>query len=224
VFPAFRHVAVQNVQSVQNDAFATLTGLVAHADGGAGDNLAIMPLLARQTKNVLVFVNTNTEWAEANDDLRSLFVPIGPPTSGGDKRHNVVFKPELYGTVRDGLIAAREAKGPQVFCGKNWSVQPSSHYNIRGYSGLNVCFFYNAAVPQWESQLPGDVRPLLKDTNFPWFATFEQNKPHLIQLNASQVNLLANLTAWTMTNEATVRMIHDAIRELPCPASVRCGS
>ena len=38
--------------------------------------------------------------------------------------------------------------------------------------------------------------------NFPWFATFEQNKPNLIKLKAEQVTLLSQYTSWTVTNAA----------------------
>src|SRR5258708_21604024 len=44
--PAFRHVSVQAGGAV------TLSAPLPHADGGAEDNLGIMPLLARQVKNI----------------------------------------------------------------------------------------------------------------------------------------------------------------------------
>jgi hypothetical protein len=37
--------------------------------------------------------------------------------------------------------------------------------------------------------------------DFPWLKTFGQNKTHVIQLTAPQVNLLSNLTAWIVSDE-----------------------
>ncbi len=222
VFPAFRHVSVRSATS----ASAT-TDVVPHADGGASDNLGVMPLLARQTTNVLVFINTNNRYASTNDDLRSLFIPIGPPTADGDKRHNVVFGPpdgnqDLYDRVIKGLNDAQQQQRPLVFCDTNWEVHANQHYNIRGYKNLNICFVYNAAVPLWTNALPPPLKEAVaRSGDFPWFATFGQNKPHLIQLKPDQVNLLANLMACVMTDTTTVDTIRRAIPKLPPPPATK---
>ena len=227
-FPAFRHFAVQPM-----NGNIALTEEMPHADGGLEDNLGIMPLLARQVRNILVFVNTNTRYIEDNDDVQSLFFAVGPPGGSGDKTENKVFSDNLYGVLLRDLADARDRKEPQVYCGQNWSVLPNSHYNIRGYDGLNICWFYNAAVPKWENQLPDEVKRIVKGgdkskegrnfDDFPWFSTFEQNAPHVIQLSVAQVNLLANLTAWTVTNAETVRMIRSRVSvPLACPPSIQC--
>lgn len=231
LFPAFRHFGVQGGSDV------TLTGRLPHADGGAGNNLGVMPLLARQVANIMVFINTNTRYAENNDDLRSLFVPVNPPGLSGDKRHNVVFTQSLHATVVDALVDLRGRGEPQVFCDTGWDVLPNSHYNIREYHKLNVCFFYNASSDRWEEQFKtpsarkvlalvsqrtpkGDAKNL---DDFPWFRTFGQNKPNLIKLTAAQVNLLSNLTAWTVANPATAAMIQRTMKtELTCPTGVTC--
>ena len=70
-----------------------LTQELAHGDGGFGDNLGVLPLLARQVHNILVFVNTSTHDFEANDDVKALFFPVGPPDGSGDKTHNEAFEP-----------------------------------------------------------------------------------------------------------------------------------
>jgi hypothetical protein len=209
VFPAFRHLSVSS---------NTLTGNeVPHADGGAQDNLGVVPLLARQVKNVLVFINTNTRNWRYNDDLRSLFVPIGPPDSGGDKRYNALLQEndptrDAYDDVLAGFDKAGTDKEPIVYCGRNWTVRASQHYNIRGYTGLNICFFYNAEPAKWADTLPDLVKAdLAKEKNFPWFATFGQNLPHVIQLKTPQVNLLANMWAWIVTNDGVVKRIRDAV-------------
>ena len=215
-FPAFQHL------SVQDGGRVSLTTSLAHADGGAIDNLGIMPLLARQVHNILVFVNTSTRYAEDNDDLQSLFLPAGPPGAGGDKRFNVVFPASAYQALLDDLARFRDSGEPQVAC-RTMAVLKNPIYNIRGYQGANVCFVYNGPATRWEQALKDPVRTLLHNKshatgdlrNFPWFDTFEQNKPQLIQLKPAQVNLLSNLTAWIMTDPATARTITRVISVLP---------
>jgi hypothetical protein len=209
VFPAFRHLSV---------ATNTLTdGEIAHADGGAQDNLGVMPLLVRQVKNVFVFINTATKYWRYNDDLRSLFVSIGPPDSDGDKRYNGVLqasdpKVDALELVLSAFDKAQSNGSPYVYCGKNWTVTPSQHFNIRGYTGLNICFFYNAQPAKWAESLPKSVQPEVPKTkNFPWFRTFGQDVPHVIKLKPSEVNLLANMWAWIMTEKSVVDQIHGVV-------------
>jgi hypothetical protein len=235
VFPAFKHFAVRGPGPV------TLTEQLPHADGGASDNLAVMPLLARRVTNIVVFINTDTRYVENNDDLRSLFLPVNPPNLSGDKRHNVVFDEDKHAEVVEAIAKARAHGDAQVYCEKSWNVKRNDHYNIQAYSGLNICYVYNASSLRWEeafkSETARTVLALIKgkptskgDTrnldDFPWFRTFGQNKPHLIQLTATQVNLLSNLTAWTMANPTTAVLIRNTMDPkilLPCPPDVACG-
>ena len=46
--------------SVRSGLPVLLTPELAHGDGGFGDNLGVLPLLARHVHNILVFVNTST--------------------------------------------------------------------------------------------------------------------------------------------------------------------
>jgi hypothetical protein len=212
VFPAFRHVSIQGGKTV------TLSDSLPHADGGGEDNLGIMPLLARQLKYIIVFLNTDTPFAENNDDLQSLFVAAHPPGLSGDKRHNVVFEQRLHKEVTDALTKARDDKKPQVFCGSGWNVLPNERFGVWPYAGLNICFVYNAKIPQWEDEFKNnkDVLKIAQDIkNFPWFSTFEQDKPNLIKLSTAEVNLLSNLTAWTLRNEETASQIQKYIAPFP---------
>ena len=217
VFPAFKHLSVAAKDETAME--------VAHADGGAQDNLGVMPLLARQVKNVLVFINTNNQYWRFNDDLRSLFV-WGTADFTGDKRENVVLQATDPGTdalelVLHAFDQASKAEKPLVYCAKNWTVLPNQHYNIRGYKGLNICFFYNDAPAGWRKSLSARAQEQLrKQKNFPWLATFGQNKFHVVELTAVQVNLLTNMWAWIMTDPGVMTQISDsldtkALRPLP---------
>lgn len=229
VFPAFRHVTLNS-----GPGRNIVTEEIGHGDGGFGDNLGIMPLLARGVRNILVFSNTVTKLAENNDDLKSLFFPIGPPDSGGDKTVNRVFwcsdqKEEgctpgdadtYYRKLIDGLVARREAGKAQVYCAGPWKVRANEQYKVAPIeSGVNICWFYTSTSSGWEATLPPQFREMVhgrdktKDgknfDDFPWLKTFGQNKTHVIQLTAPQVNLLSNLTAWIVSDEE--RTIRDAL-------------
>ncbi len=221
VFPAFHHLTLNS-----GPGRNVVTEEIGHGDGGFGDNLGILPLLARGVKNILVFSNTVTKLAENNDDIKSLFFPIGPPDSSGNKTLNRVFwcsdrkedgctpggSDTYYKTLIDGLVARRDAGKAQVFCAGPWKIRANDHYGVAAIeSGVNVCWFYTSSSSAWESTLPPQflnmVRGLDKTKegqhfeNFPWLATFGQNKTHVIQLTTPQVNLLSNLTAWIVSDE-----------------------
>jgi hypothetical protein len=229
VFPALRHVTLNS-----GPGRNIVTEEIGHGDGGFGDNLGIMALLARGVKNILVFANSATKLVENNDDFKSLFFPVGPPDSSGNKTLNRVFwcsdrkedgcttaeSATYYRTLIDGLVARREAGKAQVYCAGPWKVRANDHYRVAAIEpGVNVCWFYTSSSSGWESTLPPQflsmVRGLDKTDagkhfdNFPWLSTFGQNKTHVIQLTTPQVNLLSHLTAWIVSDEE--RAIRDTL-------------
>jgi hypothetical protein len=233
-FPHFRHYSIHDPNRVM------LTDSIAHGDGGGIENLGVMPLLARHVHNVIAFNNTSEPCVEKNSDMQALFLPGILPDTTSDMRGNQVFDPAKWEEVKNAIVAMREAGQPQVYCGVDWTVRPNKRYNIRGYDHVNICFVYNAPSAEWETLLGKStgLLDLLRDPkaknappdacraagtsqaskllqNFPYFATFEQNKPHLIQLTVPQVNLFTNLTAWTISNESTVKTIKKAMKDLP---------
>jgi hypothetical protein len=210
VFPAFRHLSVHAPTAGRN----VLTEEVGHGDGGFGDNLGLLPLLARGVRNIIVFNNSNTMDVENNNDFKSLFFPIGPPSGNGDKRFHVVFEAKRYAELLDGL-EARKREGKSLFyCNAEpWPVLANEHFGIAADpSGVHVCWFYNSKAPAWEATLPEQLQRMVNGTyqmkqagrfeRFPWFSTFYQNATNVIRLTAAQVNLLSNLTAWIVTEES----------------------
>jgi hypothetical protein len=233
-FPHFRHYGIHDPNRVM------LTDSIAHGDGGGIENLGVMPLLARHVHNVIAFNNTSEPCVEKNSDMQALFLPAIAADVTSDMRGNQVFATEKWEEVKNAIVALREAGQPQVYCGVDWTVLPNRRYNIRGYDHVNICFVYNASSAVWETLLgkSAGLLDLLRDPkatnappdacraagtsqaskllqNFPYFATFEQNKPHLIQLTVPQVNLYTNLTAWTIANDTTVATIKKAMKDLP---------
>jgi hypothetical protein len=228
-FPAFSNLAVHG--GTPNPATAEL----AHGDGGFTDNLGIMPLLVRQVHNVIVFVNSSSEYTQ-NEQLQSYFMPLRLRDGNGDKSMNPVFDPAKYREVLDGFDRSTAADGGALYCGRNWDVTANEVYNLRRYTGLNICFVYNHAGAAWKASLPEPIKswvtppdpkkpgPQAKDlARFPYYRTFGENRTRVIQLKPLQVNLLADLAAWSISNTAAVDSILAAFDNgvLPRPATVR---
>ena len=220
VFPSFPHVAVR-------EGRLNPTGELPHGDGGFTDNLGLMPLLVRQVRNIIVFVNAKSEFDE-NRDVEAFFRPVLERGPTGDKSMNSVFEEARYHDLLANF-RKRLAQGQAlVYCGRGWSVKGNELYNVSGYGGLNICWVYNHSATRWEDELLAGVRPLLKETGsndqlgsfarFPWFETFAENKPNLIRLTVAQVNLLANLSSWSITNDESVRRIAEGLDGLDRPA------
>jgi hypothetical protein len=228
-FPAFSNLAVHG--GLPNPATAEL----AHGDGGFTDNLGIMPLLVRQVRNVIVFVNSSSEYIQ-NEQLQSYFMPLRLRDGNGDKSMNAVFDASKYRELLDGFDRSTAAGGGALYCGRNWEVRANEIYNIRGYTAFNICFVYNYAGAQWKASLPEPIKSWVtppdpknlgeqaKDlTRFPYYRTFGENRSRVIQLKPLQVNLLADLASWSISNAAAVDTILAAFDQgvLPRPAMTR---
>ena len=199
-FPTANHVAIRG-----DRVMPAVTGL-SHGDGGFTDNLGLMPLLARQVRNIIVFVNADSPF-DSTVQLESLFFSIEKRESAGDRSMNVVFAPARWDELRQGLRADVADGAAAVYCGRGWEVKPNETYNVQGYSGLNICFVYNHASKDWEESLTDpklshEVKNSRRLRRFPWFRTFEENLPNVIRLNEVQTNLLANLAEWSVVSSA----------------------
>jgi hypothetical protein len=215
-FPIYNHLTIRGGSAPP----AVLTQ--SHGDGGFTDNLGLMPLLARQVHNVMVFVNA-AESFEDTIQLQVLFAPIERFEDwGGDRSMAMVFPRERWQELKAGLEAARAAGGPVFYCARDWEVLGNVAFNIAPYRGLNICFIYNHDVPAWREHLAVDTRHALETSrrfrNFPWYSTGGQ-----LQLNNAQVNLLANLSAWSLVQPGTVRRVREALCEPlgTCPPQAR---
>jgi hypothetical protein len=222
VFPAFRHLTLNTppIRTIVSEELG-------HGDGGFGDNLGIMPLIVRGVKKIVVFNNSVTHEVENNDDFKSLFFPVGPPGSTGNKALNVVFwcndgkesgctdkdKGTYYSELIAKLVARRDAGQPLAYCGGPYKVRRNDQFRVEpDPAGVQICWFYTSKAAEWEGSLNPRLLRMVqnKDTtkagkhfeNFPWLATFGQNKTNVIRLSAPQVNLLSNLTGWSVVHEA----------------------
>ena len=216
-FPAYHPIAVRATGPA-------LGAEIPHGDGGFMDYFGIMPLLARHVRNIIVFINSNNDF-DQNDDLHSLFFE-GARNDSGDKSMNIVFTPARYHELMTNLAQRRTSGAPPVYCGTNWEVAANEAYNIRTYGDLNICWVYNRPIGQWNDTLKAPIKQIMSgDTktqtdlekkagsfaDFPWYKTFEQKPPYVIELSVAQVNLLSNLTAWTVANKDSAAALMNAL-------------
>ncbi len=203
----------------------------AHGDGGHLDNIGIMPLLARKVKNILVFVNTQTPFRSGGnvyetsiyDNITSFFNydregPFKKVFEG--KPHNVIFERSAYVKLLDGL-KKRQSKGePLIYCNQ-YNIKENERYNIRYDADYkpNICWVYLDRSKKWLADIKKNDNINMEMINdidkykgefkhFPHYWTFLNNLPRitLIDMSHKQVNLLANLTAWTVREGAqTIR-------------------
>lgn len=208
-FPELRHWPVHDLGRVRQEEYS-------HSDGGDLENLGIMPLLARQVENIIVFINTQTPFGPTreryNDSIAPLFhaVPDQEPVITGfpgsrQFSTNVVFK---NGKKRlEELLVAFQAKKdggePLVVC-ETYDVAANGNYAVRPYTA-KICWVYNERVPTWEKPLSAEVKTLLKHRHlkrFPHYRSFFENPPKIFDLTRVQVNALAHLACWTVTSSA----------------------
>ena len=134
-----------------------------HGDGGFTDNFGLMPLLARQVRNIIVFVNSSTSTRE-----RLAAVVLHARSRPGRQRRQ-----DDERGVRAQEATARcsedsmRGQGPRrrALLRTNWTVQKNELYNIRGYTGLNICWVYNYMAEDWRTTVPTDIKAWLKPTD-----------------------------------------------------------
>jgi hypothetical protein len=122
----------------------------------------------------------------------------------------------------NGLNAAKAA-GKAVMYTDTYTIYPNNYFGIPAYPGsgqVMVVWVYNDINSSWVKQLPNNpsnnVRALLQSkdpanymANFPNYDTVDQNStyedgvwvPEVLQLTAQQVNLLANMHCYNITND-----------------------
>ena len=213
-FPEYKHWPVINESEVKSRELP-------HGDGGHIDNLGLMPLLVRQVQNILVFINTPVPFSPNKfegtvtkkvivDDLISYFKKLD------NLPHNVVFEEEklleIYQKFKSkksqNLSNKKYIGEPLVYCDK-YKIKDNPWYVIDSYEP-NICWVYLDKTGGWLNEITENMK--IKKTssqiinnkkkfkNFPHFSTFVQEKKSLqvIDLDKRAVNLLSNLTAWTV--------------------------
>jgi len=211
-FPEFEHWSVHPIDQIDKNSAAEYP----HGDGGSLENFGIMPLLARQVKKILVFINTSkpfTATADYTDDLAPLFgrrENVDEKDGEVQLRVNQVFAKEKLDAMIQSFKNCLE-KGDTLIHSDEYDVLENKHYGIRPYRA-KICWIYNAQVDRWRNAIGDEslkakiparsVKPDGEFTRFPHYRTFFENKTikgaGIIDLTARQVNLLAHLSCWNV--------------------------
>ncbi len=121
------------------------------------------------------------------------------------------FSREMYAPLVENLVK-KKADGKTALHKSRYTVRDAPHYGIEGGWEVDVLWVYNERVADWEKRLPATIRKKIGTGslgNFPHYRTFFQNPPKIIDLSATQVNLLANLHCWNITAADNAPMFVD---------------
>lgn len=208
-------------------------------DGGNIENYGIMAMLRRQVKKLVVFINTEQQlkWQASYADLTPDTLDSALPalfgaysatqladlqrTEGMDMSHNQVFAREdleaVVCALRDIRFDAKGAVRPDhgtVLARSRHTVQANHWWQIEGGWDVEVLWVYNAQVPVWQQALSEAVRLKLdaedKLGDIGSFPTYHTVTSTLLGMSETQLNALANLGAWNVTeNQAEFEALLD---------------
>ena len=120
--------------------------------------------------------------------------------------NNQIFEPAAFPTLLQGLWAASGSGSyarPAIFP-QRLAVRPNAWFGVTSAREVTVVWFYLSFVTEWEALFANNpsVRAIIeleRSTNsFPNYSTLNTN------LSATQINLLANLTAWSVNETERV--------------------
>lgn len=182
-FPEFKHWSVRNGNKAKEYEIG---------DGGNIENLGILPLIKRDVKKIIVFVNTKkplsiNDPSQINNAIKKLFKP-------GDVNH--IFPKNQLQDLQNGLLA-RLTEGKATIYKDTYSVLTNEHHGINEGSMVEILWVYNQHYIDWQEKLPEEILNKLgkgKLSNFPHFATFLENFPRFIDLDPVQANLLSHMS------------------------------
>jgi hypothetical protein len=184
------------------------------ADGGCLENTGIATLLSHGIRNIIAFVNSQTPIQDGVEgQISGLF---GPP-SGPSEPYAVLSAEPTFCQVFDhsdlaplvaGLRNANR-QGPAMFL-QTLQTVPNSNFGVPRCQ-VRVLWVCNAWVDAWYEALQSNVQQVVQQQRtlmqFPYYDTILQ-----LDLNPTQVNLLAHLACWGLqTNAPLVLSLFDGM-------------
>ncbi len=202
------------------------------ADGGSLDNTGVASALAySDIDNVIAFVNSVTPIAPGVNSV--IIVDDMIPPLFGYQPYDKTFGYQLYTLPllsEDNAGFANNQIFPsdqfEILYQKLWAASGSGTYlntpiynqslttvenkwfGVAGNASVNVLWVYLENTVGWSNELSSAVSPieseLVSSVKFPHYNTFTKT-----ELTATEIQLLANLTAWTvMTNAAAFQAMY----------------
>jgi len=217
LFPEFRHWAIdREAINLADESVRRRADEFQHGDGADMDNLALAPLLARKTENILVFINSADSFHKPSsgcgdvteehitDDVISYFRNTGVLTN------NIVFDDadvELE-KICEAYAMQQAAGEPLVYC-QPYDVIANARHGIVPYRA-SICWAYLDRADNWIERLDHASGGLVAELydgegsfdNFPHYLTFAEHGIALIDLNRERVIALSNLAAWAVRESA----------------------
>ena len=223
LIPQYQYWPVRNASAAQN------TVPTDFADGGSLENSGIAAALAYiDVDGIIAFTDTLTTLAQdtngvviVDDSIPPLFgyQPYDASVAGGYAlysaganpasptwyyRFNQVFPSDEFAALRQGLWEASGAGSYQTapIFSQSLTTVDNRWFGVAGRRPITVVWVYLEHAADWYDQL-GFAEKLEVDAQtvlagFPHYSTFDT------QLSPTQINLLANLVAWSVVNPNNV--------------------
>jgi predicted acylesterase/phospholipase RssA len=213
LFPIYNYWPVMNAGASRNSAYPYYYG-----DGGILENTGIAALLRRRVPRIIAFVNSEIPLAKSNGTvtidpmISALFgQPTGPRGKledsflaklGATSQSTQVFRSSDYGTLVDNLWNASQAGGTAIYK-QTLPVLANSLFGVPAMDQVTILWVYLNPVSWWYDRLTWEVR-LAMDAE-PWYYLYFPNYGTVdIELTKRQVNLLAHLSCWNVTNTQSI--------------------
>ncbi len=186
-------------------------------DGGNLENQGLVPLLRRDLRKIIAFVNTGAqlsmsrsqvivdadlpplfgvEWSDAEE----AYVAI---SSTSPLRFDQVFDHATFDDLRHQLWSRAQAGATAMAVQTGVTVLPNARYGVPGGT-TDLLWIYLHPVNAWYRELHPTVRRAMELAPLD-YALFPNYDPVAQpRLNAHQANLLAHLACWNVAGEAEV--------------------
>lgn len=127
-----------------------------------------------------------------------------------EMRYNQLFPSEKFAELLQGFWSnsGSGTNDHPAVCKQELALQHNEWFGVKGGKTVKVLWFYNNRVRDWYGQLNQDVQDILGDfddltsySDFPNYSTLKTN------LNKTESNLLAQLSAWIVGNDEVAELV-----------------
>ncbi len=219
----FDNLKTYNLMSEYNywpvDGPESESEFLSFVDGGDYENMALIPLLRRGFKNIISFDNSLTPLGAKKDAYKGVNYDVArlfgfrPEKSLVNKQNTQIFPSEEFAPLLKGLLASQKEGGLPYYIGEHEILQDNP-FGIKSYKPgekVRIIWVFNDLNRDWKEKLSPEVKALFTEENgldnFPSYKTVLQNKPELLLLSPEQINLLANMWHFSVSDETQLAPI-----------------
>jgi len=208
-FPQFQHWS-------PHDMPQSRSAELIHTDGGGLDNSGVIPLLRRNVKTIVAFVNAQVSFDNGQPTFPGYVAAL---FGAGKPAHlNEVLPPDGLPSLEQDFQTAWRRGEPLIFS-RPYRTRENKNYGIKGGQTVRIVWVFlgpngsfacgqsatasaRGSSNSWFNRLaPDSCSEIAKNhseefEHFPYYHTFFENFPHFINLSALQVNALSQFTAY----------------------------